>query len=171
MRYSALLAVVFIGCTTPTPVRVPTEEHMVENTVENENTVNNVKKLTPMLFVESIEASLPFWIERLGFTKTMEVPQEGGEGLVFVLLAHGPAAVMLQTYASVKDDAPHLVGEVQKGPSFLFVEVTDLAALEPRLAGVEVVVPKHETSYGATEISVREPGGHLITLAQVPQRE
>ena len=132
---------------------------------------NTVKKLTPILFVESIEPSLPFWMDRLGFTKTIEVPQEGGEGLAFVLLVHGSAEVMLQIHASVKDDAPHLVEEVQKGPTFLFVEVADLAALEPKLVGVEVVVPKHQTFYGATEIGVREPGGHVITLAQMPERE
>ena len=165
MRFLPLLAVALIGCTTPTPARVPPEQNTRENVLENP-----VKKLTPVLFVESIELSLPFWIDRLGFTKTMEVPREGGEGLVFALLTHGPAAVMLQTYASVVDAAPHLLEEVQKGPSFLFVEVADLAALEPKLAGVEVVVPKHETFYGATEIGVREPGGHLITLAQMPER-
>jgi len=30
-----------------------------------------MKKLTPVLFVEAIEPCLPFWTERLGFTKTV----------------------------------------------------------------------------------------------------
>jgi hypothetical protein len=31
-------------------------------------------KLTPLFHVEAIEPSLPFWVGRLGFTKTIEVP-------------------------------------------------------------------------------------------------
>ena len=29
-----------------------------------------VKKITPVLFVKEIEPLLPFWIDKLGFTKT-----------------------------------------------------------------------------------------------------
>jgi len=31
----------------------------------------NVKRITPVLLVNEIEPLLPFWIERLGFTKTI----------------------------------------------------------------------------------------------------
>ena len=34
----------------------------------------NVKKITPVLLVNEIESILPFWIGRLGFAKTIEVP-------------------------------------------------------------------------------------------------
>ncbi len=43
-----------------------------------------VKKLTPILFVEKIEAVLPFWTQHLGFLKTVEVPD--GDQLAFVIL-------------------------------------------------------------------------------------
>ena len=33
-----------------------------------------VKKITPVLFAEEIEPCLKFWVERLGFEKTIEVP-------------------------------------------------------------------------------------------------
>ena len=44
----------------------------------------HVKKLTPILTVESIEPCLPFWMDALGFTKTVEVPH--GDALGFVIL-------------------------------------------------------------------------------------
>ena len=34
----------------------------------------NVKRITPVLLVNEIEPILPFWIDRLGFTKAIEVP-------------------------------------------------------------------------------------------------
>ena len=51
-------------------------------------------KLSPNLIVDSIEACLPFWIARLGFEKTVEVPHEGSLG--FVILVRDGAEVMLQ---------------------------------------------------------------------------
>ena len=39
------------------------------------------------LIVPSIEACLPFYVERLGFTQTVDVPHEGKLG--FVILKRG----------------------------------------------------------------------------------
>jgi len=33
-----------------------------------------MKKITPVLIVETIEKNLPFWCERLGFARQVEVP-------------------------------------------------------------------------------------------------
>ena len=34
----------------------------------------NVKRITPVLLVNEIEPVIPFWVDRLGFAKTIEVP-------------------------------------------------------------------------------------------------
>ncbi len=34
----------------------------------------NVKRITPVLFVKEIEPVLPFWVDALGFARTIEVP-------------------------------------------------------------------------------------------------
>src|ERR1700730_13159685 len=61
-----------------------------------------MKKLTPVITVDQIEPSLPFWIERLGFQKTAEVPE--GDRLGFVILVKGNVEVMYKTGASVAKD-------------------------------------------------------------------
>ena len=33
------------------------------------------------------------------------------------------------------------------------------------MKGVQMVAPVHETFYGSTEFSVKDPAGHLITFA------
>ena len=38
-----------------------------------------VKRITPVLFVQAIEPVLPFWVDALGFEKTIEVP--GGDAV------------------------------------------------------------------------------------------
>jgi len=63
-----------------------------------------VKKITPVLFVKEIEPVLPFWLDKLGFTKTIEVPD--GNKLAFAAFKSGNAEIMYQTYASADHDHP-----------------------------------------------------------------
>lgn len=122
----------------------------------------NVNKITPLLFVKEIEPCIPFW-ERLDFRKTVEVPHE--ERLGFVILEKNGLEVMYQTHDSVAADIPPLASTPMRG-SLLFVEVDDIDATERALAGIEHVIPRRTTFYGATEIVVREPAGNTVTFAQ-----
>ena len=123
-----------------------------------------VAKVTPVLFAEEIEACLTFWVERLGFEKTVEVPE--GKKLAFAILQKGEVVVMYQTFASAEKDVPAISSEVRKGPTFLYVEVNSLDELIPAMKGAEVVVPVRTTFYGAKEIGIRDPAGHIVTFAQ-----
>jgi uncharacterized glyoxalase superfamily protein PhnB len=119
-------------------------------------------KMTPLLFMNAIEPSLPFWVERLGFEKTAEVPHE--DRLGFVILQKGEVELMLQTRASVAADLPSLVPLTQCSVG-LFVEVEDFPDLLRRVEGFEVLVPVRDTFYGMREIVVREPGGNAVAFA------
>ena len=121
-----------------------------------------MKKLTPVLFVEKIEPCLPFWLERLGFQKTVEVP--AGDELGFVILVRDQVEVMLQSRPSIAEDVPALAQESSR--SFLYVEVTRLDEILQRLEGADVVIPVRQTFYGAREVGVRDPAGNVIAFAQ-----
>lgn len=128
-----------------------------------------INKSTPVLHVKSVEPSLKFWTERFGFKKTIEVPE--GDRLGFVALENGAVEVMYQTYSGMKaDPANPLSQAVEQGPTFLFMEVSDVNAVSAALKGAEIVQPIHETFYGAKEIVVKEPGGHFVIFSQLPQR-
>jgi len=124
----------------------------------------NVKKLTPVLLVKEIEPCVAFW-ERVGFGKTVEVPE--GDKLGFVILQKGDVELMYQTYASVQKDVPSNPLLAQRGPTFLYVEVQSLDDTMAAMKGVEVVMQVRNTFYGAKEIGYKDPGGHMITLAQM----
>jgi hypothetical protein len=121
-----------------------------------------LKKLTPILTVEAIEPSLPFWVNALGFTKTVDVPHEGALG--FAILEKDGYEVMLQTVASIQADVPAVAPPA--GGSILFLEIEDLAAIQRAVADYELLVPRRTTFYGADEIFVREPGGNVVGFAQ-----
>ncbi|MBL8750653.1 MAG: VOC family protein [Planctomycetes bacterium] len=125
-----------------------------------------MQKLSPVLFVDSIEAALPFFRERLGFTVGVSVPlREGAAELGFVILSRDAVEIMLQTHASVRLDVPAVADQPSR--AFLFLEVEDIEAIVAAVRGVEVVVPRRKTFYGADEIGVRAPGGHVLLFAQM----
>jgi uncharacterized glyoxalase superfamily protein PhnB len=125
----------------------------------------NVKRITPVLLVKEIEPLVPFWVDRLGFTKTIEVPD--GNKLGFVAFQKGAAEVMYQTYASVEKDAPPAMSaEARKGPTYLYMEVDNLDAVLAGMKDVKKVMPERTAFYGMREFAVQDPGGHFITFAQ-----
>ena len=124
----------------------------------------NVKRATPVMVVDAIEPCLELWVERLAFEKTAEVPH--GEALGFVILEKDGVQVMLQTQASLSEDLPRLAEADAGTATALFVEVDDIDAVERALDGAEIVQPRRKTFYGATEVAVREPGGHFVTFAE-----
>jgi uncharacterized glyoxalase superfamily protein PhnB len=120
-------------------------------------------KITPVLIVEEIEKSLPFWVERMGFEKTVEVPE--GDRLGFVILARDGAELMLQTTDSVRKDQPQLAPGSHASAAALFIEVEDFADVRKRIEGYPVAMAERTTFYGMREIGVREPGGHVAIFA------
>lgn len=127
-----------------------------------------MKRLSPVLVLDAIEPALPFYRDRLGFEVQVTVPlREGAPELGFVILQRDAVEIMLQTRASVRGDVPSLADEPNRAT--LYVEVADIAAIEKTLAGCEIVVPRRRTFYGADEVGVRAPGGHVLLLAQMSQ--
>jgi uncharacterized glyoxalase superfamily protein PhnB len=123
-------------------------------------TTPTLTQLTPNLFVDSIEAVLPFY-ERLGFVREAEVPHEGALG--FVILKHGALELMLQSRASVAADVPGLENDAYR--TMLYVQVPALAPIRAALDGVPTILPERTTFYGAREILVRDPAGNVLAFA------
>ena len=120
-------------------------------------------KLTPVLMVEEIEKSLPFWVDRMGFTKIVDVPE--GDRLGFVILAREGVEVMMQSIASVRKDEPKFAPKGEGHGVGLFIEVEDFADVLRRLDGYPITMAERTTFYGMREIGVHEPGGHIVVFA------
>jgi hypothetical protein len=119
--------------------------------------------------VERIEPCVDFWVNRLDFAKTVEVPH--GDSLGFVILARGNVEIMYQSRDSIQADVPALLEgrSDSASPNGTFIEVSDIGDVERRLAGWDIVLPNRTTFYGMTEIGVREPAGNFILFAQPSQ--
>src|SRR5260370_8164686 len=56
----------------------------------------NVKRITPVLLVNETEPVILFWVDHLGFPKTIEVPD--GTKLTSLTLPNAPAAAIYPTF-------------------------------------------------------------------------
>ena len=72
------------------------------STSENNMKPAEVKKVTPILFAQELEPCIKFWTERLGFQKTVEVPEGNKTG--FVILEKNGLELMYQSFSSAAQD-------------------------------------------------------------------
>ena len=122
---------------------------------------SNLIKATPVLLADDVQACIDFW-EAYGLTAVATVP--GDDGPSFAILTNGAIEMMYQTFASALADNPAAVEGVNR--TVLFIEVASLDEIKPVAEKGEIVVPERLTDYGAREIYVRDPAGHLIGFAQ-----
>ena len=96
---------------------------------------------------------------RLGFERTVEVPEEGGRKLGFGSLNKNDIEVMYQSRASVQKDLPSLAA--MPSSTVFYTEVDDLDAVVQSMDNAPQVFARRKTFYGADEIGVREPAGNV----------
>jgi glyoxalase/bleomycin resistance protein/dioxygenase superfamily protein len=120
-------------------------------------------KLTPVLIVEEIESSLPFWVDRMGFLKVADVPE--GNRLGFAMLVRDGAELMLQTVTSVQRDEPKFAPRDLSPNVGLFFEVDHFSDAVRRLEGYPIAMAERTTFYGMREIGVQAPSGHAVIFA------
>lgn len=124
----------------------------------------SVQRITAVLAVENVQPSIDFWQDRLGFDLTLTVPHE--DTLGFAILVKDGTEIMLQSVSSILADLGAHTGEVNGRSTALFIEISDLEAVEKALDGYPIEMPRRSTFYGTLEIGVREPGGHFVVFAQ-----
>jgi uncharacterized glyoxalase superfamily protein PhnB len=123
-----------------------------------------VKKITAVLLVDEVDPCVRFWKEQLGFEVAIEVPD--GNKIGFVSMQKAGVELMYQSYASVEKDSSFSAQDYAKGPSFLYIEVDSLDDVIAAAKGARVVMPERKTFYGAREIGMKDPAGHVLTFAQ-----
>ena len=123
-----------------------------------------VKKITPILFAEELEPCIQFWTERMGFQKTIEVPE--GDKIGFALVEKNGVELMYQSFSSAEKDNAATGAAARKGPSFLYIEVADIDAAQAATKGAEIVMPMRTTFYQAKEFGIKDPVGHYLIFAQ-----
>ncbi len=123
------------------------------------------KKLTANLIVSSVEGSLAFYEDLLGFSRAFTVPEQSP--FVFGSVTAGPVEIFLNDRSTVTKESPQMAGLVSGGGNTMFIEVEGLDALHERIVPrVKVVMPLVTQWYGMREFAVEDPDGYIITFAE-----
>jgi uncharacterized glyoxalase superfamily protein PhnB len=123
-----------------------------------------MESLSPNIFVKDIKATIAFY-KQLGFQVAISVP-EGSDELVWAMLVNGSVTVMFQTFDSLGDDLQEV--KRQDGGSLLFyIKLKGILNFFDLLKDkVTVVKGLEKTFYGATEFSILDNNGYLLTFAE-----
>lgn len=124
-----------------------------------------MESLSPNLFVHDINATIAFY-KLLGFELVMTVPEQGQGDLVWALMTCGNISFMFQTYASLGDALPD-VSRHDGGSLLLYIKLKNIRTFFDGLKEkVTVLQGLEKTFYGATEFSIKEPNGYVLTFAE-----
>lgn len=124
-------------------------------------------KVTPNLIVDSVERSLQFYEQVLGFARGFQVPEQ--PPFVFASVTSGTVEVFLNDKAAVAKDHPEYASRLATSMgNQLFIEMaSDIdawwAALKDR---APVIMPIVTQWYGMREFAIADPDGYVIIFAQ-----
>ena len=123
-------------------------------------------KLTPNLVVANVERSLAFYVETLGFSRGMTVPDQ--QPFVFASVTSGPVEIFFNDAAAAIKEYPAFAGRPIGATGTLFIEMEGgVDALHDRLeATVKIVMPLVTQFYGTREFAIEDPDGYVITFAE-----
>jgi len=133
-----------------------------DRTMENAKAEINVQQAVPFFGVTSMEASLRFYVDVLGFEMTRKWTPDGDGKVRWCWLELGDAALMLQEFR--KDHHPNSgrpEATLGKGVSICFICKDALAIYRQALAhGVQVQRPF--VGNGMRVTSFRDPDGYRV---------
>jgi lactoylglutathione lyase len=123
------------------------------------------KKLTPNLLVASVERSLAFYVNTLGFSRGMTVPDESP--FAFASVTGGAVEIFFNDAVGAVKEYPGFAGKPIGATGTLFIEVEGVDALHDRIRPtVKIVMPIVTQFYGMREFAIEDPDGYVITFAE-----
>ena len=123
-----------------------------------------METLSPNIFVHNISQTIAFY-KLLGFRITMSVP-ETGDDFVWVMMANGGVNIMFQTFESLDGDLPE-ISRQDGGSLLLYINLKNIREFFNRISSQVTVLKGLETTfYGATEFSIKDNNGYVLTFAE-----
>ena len=128
------------------------------------------KKLTPNLLVASVERSLAFYVDTLGFARGMTVPEQSP--FVFGSVTGGALEIFFNDAATAVKEYPAFAGKPIGATGTLFIEMEGIDAFHDAVKpNVKITMPIVTQFYGMREFAIEDPDGYVITFAErVPQK-
>jgi uncharacterized glyoxalase superfamily protein PhnB len=118
--------------------------------------------LSPNIFVNDINETISFY-EQLGFKTITTVPDQGD--IVWAMMTCGQVTFMFQTKESLTPDLP--ISKNDGGSLLFYIQLKEIRKFYQRLKNKVTIVKELEKAfYGATEFSIKDNNGYVLTFAE-----
>jgi len=122
-----------------------------------------MESIAPNIFVKNMDQTIKFY-EQLEFKLTMKVPDEGS--LVWAMMTNGNVSFMFQTFESLGSELPE-ISRNDGGSLLLYIQIKEIEQYDDRIKGkVNILKGLEKTFYGATEFSILDINGYVLTFAE-----
>ncbi len=119
--------------------------------------------LTPNIFVNDIDETINFY-KTIGFKVAMTVPEEGD--FVWVMMTCGKVSFMFQTFESLGSELPE-ISRQNGGSLLLYIQIKEIRQFHDKIMDkVKVIKGLERAFYGATEFSILDNNGYILTFAE-----
>ena len=122
--------------------------------------------ISPNIFVKDINKTIDFY-KQLGFNVITTVPELGD--FIWAMMTCGKVTFMFQTFDSLGADLPAIARQ-DGGSLLLYIQTKEIRKLYHRIKDkVNVVKGLEKAFYGATEFSILDINGYILTFAEDEQ--
>ena len=122
--------------------------------------------MTTNLMVESVDESVAFYQDVLGFSVVNSVPNNSG-ALQFAILSKDNLFLMMQERTNLIEECPSLATDKVRPSATLYIMVDDFDALHEDLQGkLTLLCDTHTTFYGAKEFAIADNNGYVLTFTE-----
>ena len=127
---------------------------------------SSFNKLTPNLIVDSVERSLAFYENVLGFTRGFTVPD--ASPFVFGSVVCGSIEIFFNEKTTAVKEYPSFAARPIGLTGTMFIEMKGVDAWHDALKSrqVKIVMPLVTQFYGMREFAFEDPDGYVITFAE-----
>ncbi len=122
-----------------------------------------MESISANIFVRDMNETIKFY-KHLGFKVVMKNPEQGD--IVWAMMTCGKVSFMFQTFDSLGSEIPEI--SRQDGGSLLFyIQIKEIRQFHDKVKDkVNVIKGLEKTFYGATEFSIQDINGYLLTFAE-----
>lgn len=125
-----------------------------------------LNSLTPNLMVNDVEETIEYYLDVLGFTLLMTVPETGK--LDWAMVKRNDVVLMFQTKKSLSSELPRMAGEKPGGGLTLYIKVDRITEIHEELFNneAEIISELESTFYDTIEFSVADLNGYILTFSE-----
>ncbi|HEY4798250.1 MAG TPA: VOC family protein [Bacteroidia bacterium] len=122
-----------------------------------------MESVSPNIFVKDIDQTINFY-KQLGFKLVATVPEQGD--FIWAMMSCGSVTFMFQTFSSLTNELP-AISRKDGGSLLFYIKLKNIRTFFESLKNkVTVLKELEKTFYGATEFSILDNNGYVLTFAE-----